>query len=626
MAKSFKEIGKKAETLIEQGKEADQNIQRCQVSVAAATNRVATARQELEAAGRTDEEGNPTGDVERARVALAVAENQLAHSQQRLAAARGEANRVRQEKNVHVQEIKRHNQTERSNLQKLRQLRANAFSGDSAALTEGIAQRLNEAEDTRVELLHSMGIDATADHVFFGAEADSDIGWGGGGFADLDLFGVRQSVRGRESEGTLQIGGVATPVGGALNTPTYDNTNSDEERVSPLTEDENSYEDQFVVKQTDNTSISQLIDGRFEFFREIDRMYDSDDGMKDVLSKCINEIFDNDDLTIEQKCEQSKKLIAYCSFELHQNLMQAQADAAKVYTLKKARTQEEKRQSGEHFINAQINIIRESLISDYGVVSVSALDATMSELRKYYSRELQKDILGQLNGLYDDPDYSELIARINNRRPSIANVLPGENMSFEIANSGHVNPNIGKSEGYSINCQSCVVVFEARERGYDVEVLPNTRGSMLDKLSHDTSMAWIDPLTGKHPEYIYDNARRTPEEYYDFIDSVVKPGQRYTIQFFHKGWGHVGHIVNIDRTSDGQLRIKDNQRRLSERSQWIGSNGVIEYLHRMKYEDFALFGDPSPCVPQLLRIDNMDFDFSVVNNIMKGVAHVTDRG
>lgn len=151
MAKSFREIGKKAEELIEQGREADQNIQRCQASVAMANNAVASARRDLEAASSTDEEGNPAGDVEQARARLAVAQNQLAHSQQRLNAARGEANRVRQEKNAHVQEIERHNQTERSNLQKLRQLKANAFSGDSVALTEGIAQRLNEAEDTRVE-------------------------------------------------------------------------------------------------------------------------------------------------------------------------------------------------------------------------------------------------------------------------------------------------------------------------------------------------------------------------------------------------------------------------------------------------------------------------------------------
>lgn len=628
MAKSFKEIGEKAEELIEQGREADQNIQRCQASVAMANNAVASARRDLEAASSTDEEGNPAGDVEQARARLAVAQNQLAHSQQRLNVARGEANHVRQEKNNHVQEIERHNRTERSNLQKLRQLRANAFSGDSAALTDGIVQRLNEAEDTRVELLRSMGIDATPEHVSVGGEASVDFGWSGGGFADLDLSGTPESVHGKGSEGSPKSNGVATPAGGALNVPGYGNDSlAEESNLSFLDENDNESDNQPKVKQTDETSPLKQIDGRLLLMPLIDDMgYDSDDAMKQVASEMINKIWDDSSLSAEQKCAQSKQVMLMCANDLHRNIVQAQADAAKTYVKVKERTPEEKRQSGEHYIDAKLELVRESLIRDYGVVSVSGLDATMSELKKYYSRELQKDILGQPNGLYDNPDYNELVERINIKRPPIANTSAGENMSFELADSGHVNPNIGKAEGYYINCQSCVVVFEARERGYDVEVLPNTRGSMLERLSHDTSLAWIDPETGKHPEYIYDNSRRTPEAYYDFIDSVVKPRQRYTIQYFHKGWGHSGHIVNIDRTSDGQLRIKDNQRGISERSEWKGSNSVIEYLHKMKYEEFSLIGEPNPCVPQLLRIDNMDFDYSVVNNIMKGAEHVTNRG
>ncbi len=233
MVKSFKEIGKKAEELIEQGREADQNIQRCLASVAMANSAIASARRDLEAASVTDEEGNPKGDVEQARARLVVAQNQLAHSQQRLSAARSEANRVRQEKNAHVQEIERHNQTERSNIQKLRQLRTNAFSKDSAAFMEGLEQRLNEAEDKRVELLRSMGIDATAEHAFIGDEVSTDFGWSGGGFADLDLFGVLESIHGKGAEGTNLNNGVATPAGGALITSGYGNEDSSENVTTP---------------------------------------------------------------------------------------------------------------------------------------------------------------------------------------------------------------------------------------------------------------------------------------------------------------------------------------------------------------------------------------------------------
>lgn len=216
MAKSFKEIGKRAEALIEQGKEADQKVQSCQARVATSNSRVAAARRQLAAASETDEEGNTVGDVDQARAQLGMAENQLAASQRALSSARGDADRVRQQKNAHVQEIERHNQVERSNLEKLRRLRSGAFGEDSAALTEGMAQRLNEAEDARVALLRSMGIDATPDYVAVVGEGSADAGWIGGGFAKLDTLGQTQSYRGGGSEGLPSGGGIAAPVGGGL--------------------------------------------------------------------------------------------------------------------------------------------------------------------------------------------------------------------------------------------------------------------------------------------------------------------------------------------------------------------------------------------------------------------------
>lgn len=216
MAKSFKEIGKKAEALIEQGKEADRKVQSCQARVASSNNRVAAARRQLAAASETDENGNPAGNVEQARAQLSMAENQLAASQRALSSARGDADRVRQQKNAHVQEIERHNQVERSNLEKLRKLRAGAFGADSVALTEGMAQRLNEAEDARVALLRSMGIDATPDHVSVGGDGGADSGWRGGGFATLDTTGQAKSYQGGGSEGFSTVYGAPAPVGGGL--------------------------------------------------------------------------------------------------------------------------------------------------------------------------------------------------------------------------------------------------------------------------------------------------------------------------------------------------------------------------------------------------------------------------
>ena len=187
MAKSFKEIGKKAEALIEQGNEAERKVQSCQSRVASANSRVASARAQLAAARETDEEGNPKGDVQQAQVQLTMAQNQLAASQRALFSAKSDVAKVNQEKQTHVQTIEQHNKVERSNLQKLQRIKGSAFSHDAAAMARGMAERLNSAEDSRVALLRSMGIEATAEYVPVDGDGTNGNLWTSGGFAALVL-------------------------------------------------------------------------------------------------------------------------------------------------------------------------------------------------------------------------------------------------------------------------------------------------------------------------------------------------------------------------------------------------------------------------------------------------------
>lgn len=200
MAKSIKEIGKKAEALIEQGKDADKKIQGCQARVASASSRVAAARRQLATASETDEEGNPRGDVDAARAQLSMAQNQLAASQRALSSARSDSERVKQQKRTHISEIQKHNETEKSNLEKLRKLKSSAFGSDSAALSEGMARRLNEAEDSRVALLRSMGIDASPEYVSPNGDVGADSPWRGGGFGVIDTSGTIQHFQGGSSQ------------------------------------------------------------------------------------------------------------------------------------------------------------------------------------------------------------------------------------------------------------------------------------------------------------------------------------------------------------------------------------------------------------------------------------------
>ena len=56
---------------------------------------------------------------------------------------------------------------------------------------------------------------------------------------------------------------------------------------------------------------------------------------------------------------------------------------------------------------------------------------------------------------------------------TIAGVKRGWEMSHEEADSGKVNPNyLFDIDAYKYNCQCCVVAYEVRRRGFDVEAAP----------------------------------------------------------------------------------------------------------------------------------------------------------
>lgn len=191
----------------------------------------------------------------------------------------------------------------------------------------------------------------------------------------------------------------------------------------------------------------------------------------------------------------------------------------------------------------------------------------------------------------------------------------GKEMSFTEADSFKVNPKYGTGQGYDVNCQSCVVAFEARRRGYDVYTKSNYRNPTAQRVARDTNLAWIDPKTGKNPQYIFDSSVVTPEAFLDFMKKTVEKDARYTLQFAWKG-GNSGHIVNLDLDDAGQLRIKDNQRGQGEINQWVGDKRVLEYIEKMRFT--SAFSSYKYAGPQMLRIDNLRFDVSIVDKLVKG--------
>lgn len=204
------------------------------------------------------------------------------------------------------------------------------------------------------------------------------------------------------------------------------------------------------------------------------------------------------------------------------------------------------------------------------------------------------------------------------RNPNeISGAARGKPMSREEANSGNANPNYDKGGGYKTNCQTCVVAYEARLRGFDVQAKPYTKGSDLEKLARNTNAAWVNPRTGKQvSQYSYsqhqdDGVPTTAKQCRKWLNEKVQPGARYTFSHGWKGRGSSGHIISVDKDSDGHLRLYDPQS-----GKTMTGKDVDTYLSRVRYTR-TLYGTKYKTAPNLLRVDNLQFNPTYINNILE---------
>lgn len=185
----------------------------------------------------------------------------------------------------------------------------------------------------------------------------------------------------------------------------------------------------------------------------------------------------------------------------------------------------------------------------------------------YYevSESLRKKITDALTGVSEkDRKRMDNIADTE----KLLGIHKGPEMDFEQADGNKPNPNFYKSLAYKINCQSCVVAYELRRRGFDVEAFGNTgKGCAPYKLSYDTNLIWIDPETNKKPEKVRvfgnsgitakGNIRTDKKLLEKNFQEATKETGRYHITVV---WSQSsGHIFTAERLADGTLSVYDPQ-------------------------------------------------------------------
>ena len=215
------------------------------------------------------------------------------------------------------------------------------------------------------------------------------------------------------------------------------------------------------------------------------------------------------------------------------------------------------------------------------------------------SKETEKDANKGLEEF--NPDN-----RIEKCEPALAGVEKGREMTFTEADSGNVNPNLEECEGFQCNCQTCVVVFEARLRGYNVEAKAYCNDSNFEKLALQTNLAW-KTSSGEHPQYIMNLDANSTEAMFKFISDTIKPGERYTLEGRWKGFWGGGHIISVFREESGNLVFYDSQINYIYNAQSF-KDKILSRMQKGNTEDSAI---------KLLRVDNLQIDFEFVNPIVK---------
>ncbi len=189
----------------------------------------------------------------------------------------------------------------------------------------------------------------------------------------------------------------------------------------------------------------------------------------------------------------------------------------------------------------------------------------------------------------------------------ISGVKKGEPMTIEEAIKD-VNPNyvFGGNATYKKNCQSCVVVTEARIRGFNLNVDIEYESEFKDKISERPNIAFIDPDTGEIPEFT--NLKVADEaECEIFLNNTIKQNERYIFGFTWKSLTNerVGHVLIASKNENNELEFYDPQ------------DNTISDISLLKKIKFKYDWTEEYCPPKILRIDNKELNYNILNRISK---------
>lgn len=170
-------------------------------------------------------------------------------------------------------------------------------------------------------------------------------------------------------------------------------------------------------------------------------------------------------------------------------------------------------------------------------------------------------------------------------------------MTFIEANEGKGNIFYGKGLEYEWNCQSSVVVHEARLRGLDVTALgyDRSKNSVSYRLGERFQDIWEHPKTHKTPTPT--NVReKTFGMMLEKLGAATKAPGRYHIGINMKG---DGHVITAERLSNGRMIYYDAQSGVFIKIEEYATSNV-EYFEILKVDKLLLRKDLFKAIAKVL--------------------------
>lgn len=115
---------------------------------------------------------------------------------------------------------------------------------------------------------------------------------------------------------------------------------------------------------------------------------------------------------------------------------------------------------------------------------------------------------------------------------------------------------------YSMNCQRCVVAYELRRRGYNVEAAPTYKGDRLPYEAHQnkdgtSNSYWMGAFKGARSEHVGAARNSTVRKNIEAKMRSYGSGSRATIMVQWQASRH-GHVFNVENVN-GKMHYVDAQ-------------------------------------------------------------------